>query len=178
MSHSILTLIGITAVLILVLALFVISKRKTRESKITSSVLSSSSTSNARNRLSWMAENLLEERLEGFRDNTVSRSAVVNTLLASEVFVLTRSEGEFDPFDCETKHGAMGSRLIPIYSSLTRLKREIRGASKEYSHVHTMKVRDWVTNLPGGFGLILNPSIEYSIEILPDDVSLLKMELS
>lgn len=126
----------------------------------------------------WFAENLLEERLEGFRNNEVTRSAVRSAFLAAEVFVLSRSDGVVDPYDCTTRSGARGSRLIPVYSSLKRLKRDIKLVSGEYSHVHTIKVRSWLLELPSNYGLVVNPTLEYTFELLPDDVDQIKLEMS
>ena len=126
----------------------------------------------------WIAENLLEERLENFRNNEATRASVVNTLLAAEVFVISRSGGVFEPGDCSARPGLRGSRLIPVYSSLTRLKKDMRTVSREYSHVHTTKIREWISQLPSNYGLVLNPNFEYTLELQPDDVARLKFELS
>ena len=181
MNSSVFTLVGITLVSVLLLVLLVISsKRQKRVQRgaqgFTESASKKTEDKNAKN--TWFAENLLEERLEGFRNNEVSRSAVRSAFLAAEVYVLSRSDGALDPYDCTTRSGARGSRLIPVYSSLKRLKKDIKLVSSEYSHVHTLKVRDWILDLPSDYGLVVNPTLEYTFELLPEDVAQIKFEMS
>lgn len=181
MNPSAQILVGITLVLLLVLVLLEISGRRKRKLKRSRQVSLKSSLGKQENQSAsnaWFAENLLEERLEGFRNNDVSRSAVRSAFLAAEVYVLSRSDGVPDPYDCTTRSGARGSRLIPVYSSLKRLKKDIKLVSTEYSHVHTLKVRDWILDLPSNYGLVVNPTLEYTFELLPEDVAQIKFEMS
>ena len=183
MSSAEFTLMGITLILVLLLILVILSSKRNRRTR--NAAVSKSSTaatvasaSSAKTPKAWFAENLLEERLEGFRNNEVSRSAVKSAFLASEVYVLSRSDGAIDPFDCATRNGAMGAKLIPVYSSLKRLKHDIKLVSSEYSHVHTIKVRNWLSDLPSHYGLVVNPTLEYTFELQPEDVAQIKFEMS
>lgn len=101
-----------------------------------------------------------------------------DSMVALEVFVVTQADTGFDPEMCPTITGACGSRLIRGCSSLSRLKRDMKYVSKDYSNVRAIRVRDVLTNIPSNYGIVVNPSIEYSIELQPDDLVQLKFERS
>jgi len=173
-------IIWLLTTFLFVLLLFMLSSKRRRVSKLPVSKTNTVDSQVKRGTASkaWIPENLLEEKLELFRNNEIGRSAVVNTLLSSEVLILTKVKASTDPSVCPSKTGGRDSRLIPLYSSISRLKRDLKTVSAEYSHVHRIKLKNWLSQLPVNYGVVVNPGIDFSIEILPDDVAQLKLELS
>ena len=127
---------------------------------------------------SWIPGNLIEEKIHGFRDHKVGRSTFINTLVTSELLILTDGEGKTDPHDCDSLPGAGRSRLIPVYTSLYQLRQHLKNNEGAYTHIQIVKMRSWIPLLPEKRGLIINPDHESAVELSPEDIELLKQELS
>ena len=127
---------------------------------------------------SWIPGNLLEEKLQSYRDHKIPRNAFISTLVSSEVFILSIGEGKADPDDCDFIPWTGRTKLIPVYTSLYQLKRHLKEKSGDYTHIQIVKTRSWIPLLSGDYGLVVNPEHESSVEILPDDIAQLKLELS
>ena len=127
---------------------------------------------------SWIPGNLIEEKLQSFRDQKIGRSAFISALVASELFILTDGEGKTDPKDCDSIPRIDRSRLIPIYTSLYQLRQHLKNNEGNHTHIQIVKMRTWIPLLPRERGLIINPDHESAVEILPDDIEQLKLELS
>lgn len=118
----------------------------------------------------------MEEKLQLFEKKDVSLKSVISILVASELFILTTVEGKTDPRECEFCPGARGSKLISVYSSLSQIKIRLRSTEGKWRRVEAIFARNWIPCFPNGYGLVVNPDHESSLEVLPEDFRQLKFE--
>ena len=163
---------------IILILLFSICAGSHRKSPAAGTVSKKGSVNRASIAKSWIPGNLLEEKLQSYRDHKIQRSAFISTLVSSEVFILSSGEGKTDPGDCDFIPWTGRTRLVPLYTSLYQLKGYLKEKGGDYTHIQIVKTRSWIPLLSGDYGLVVNPGHESSVELMPDDIAQLKLELS
>ncbi len=125
----------------------------------------------------WMPENMIEEKLLKYKENELSHGNFSHALIHSNGFLLTSEKDNTEPGQCDFVDGVRGTRLISVFTSLSEVKKRLRGGAR-HNQVTSVKVNPWFKKLGDDEGIVVNPTSRYTCEIQADDIKRIKLEMS
>lgn len=115
----------------------------------------------------WPPQNPLEQALHGVKTQQIPTEAFLQALVAGTLYVPSREEVQADGSHFSPMLFERGG--VPLVAAFTHLERAGRYSDKAPFAV-SLSGREFLTGLPPGYGLVLNPGYDVRSEILPQGI--------